>query len=87
MSFSREYHEINEQIKKLEKRKTELRAILAGVLGASPAILIDGVMVTQDQRERATLDREKLTVALGVEGLKPFLKVTQYSEIRTKIIA
>ena len=78
---------INEQIKKLEKRKTELRAILVGVMGESPAILIDGIMVTQDQRERATLDREKLTVALGVEGLKPFLKVAQYSEIRTKIIA
>jgi hypothetical protein len=86
MSYSKEYHSICEQIKQLEKRKTELRAILLGVVGDSPAILLDGVMITQDQRERTTLDREALTQALGVEGLKPYLKVTSYIELRTKIL-
>jgi hypothetical protein len=87
MSTAKKYYEICEQIKQLEKQKTELRALLLGVIGESPAVLLDGVMITQDFRERKTLDREALTVALGIEGIKKFEKITQYSELRCKVIA
>lgn len=87
MSTAKKYLEVCDQIKRLEKQKEELRALIMGVIGVSPAILIDGVMITQDFRERKTLDREKLTVALGIEGIKQFEKITQYSELRCKQIA
>ena len=87
MSLVKKYIEINDQIKSLEKQKTELRAEIMGIMGSNEARLIDGVMITIEHRERATLDREALTVALGAETVKQYLKITQYSELRLKNLA
>ena len=86
-SIAKRYYEICEQIKALEKLKTELRAELMGVIGSSQALMLDGIMITQEPRERASIDREKLTTKMGAKFVQQYLKTTYYSEIRCKLLA
>lgn len=83
-SIAKQYLEVITQIKELEKQKDKLRAELLGVIGESPAIMLDGVMVMQELRERSSLDKEKLIADHGAQFVEQYLKKTQYTELRCK---
>lgn len=84
MSIAKKYIELCDQIKKLEKEKDAIRKSLLGIMGESNAILLDGVILTTKEQQRATIDREKLTREMGDAFVTQFLNVTSFKVLNAQ---
>lgn len=72
------------QLKKLKAEVDECKDFFYAKLGDEEALSCGKFVVTSTAKSQTTVDRAKLTDALGIEGVAKYLKTTNFVQLDVK---
>lgn len=79
----KEYFDVTEQIKLLEKKKEQIKPLVKAV-AKTPIFVVGEFIVSKSVRSKSALDKQGLMLAVGADVVKEFEVMTSYEVLEVK---